>query len=169
MNFDDPRIRQLSYVVLCIMALAMFVAASYCTAIAYEYLVINNSRGNDAGGLAKLMSYLPQLQNSKLQDFSSLVGILVAATPLMVAPVCVETTDNQRRLTRFGVGLMYVLLVDLLVAVVAYLAIDPQAWFKAQAHTLDLEQLTTLQDTSRTVIRGCVFFLAALLGLKAVK
>jgi hypothetical protein len=87
--------------------------------------------------------------------------------------VCVKTekVDNadKRLLTAFGAGLMYALLAVLLIAIVAYLAIDPPAWNVAQAHTLGLSQLTMLQDTAHNIIRGCVFFLAALLGLKAVR
>lgn len=173
MNFEDPRIRQLSCLALCVMALGMLVAASFCAAIAVEYLVLNQSRGNDSDGLAKLMIYLPKVENAKLAEFTSIVGTIVAAVPLMVAPVCLRAVEvkgeSQRRLTKFGVGLMYVLVLILLVAILAYLSIDPQGWTAAQAHSLDLAQLTTLQDMAHDIIRGSVFFLAALWGLKAVR
>ena len=153
------------------MALVLLAVSLYGCAIVFEYLVINDGKGNNGDGLAALLERFPRVQDNKLQEFSSLVAILVAAVPLAVAPICFQAPDaqGQRKLTPFGAFMLYTLLATLLFAVVGYLSLDPEGWNRAQAHSLSLENLNLLQEGVKSAIRVCVFFLAALLGLKAIQ
>lgn len=172
MSFDDPEIRRLSKIVLGVMVLVMLLISCYCALISIEYLILNNRRGNDEDGLAKLMDYIPIVHETKISNLASLVAVLVTAVPFMVAPVCFYTEmvggKSIRRLTKFGTWMLYSLLGILIVSVGAYLAIDPPVWNAAEAHSLNLVQLVLLLDVSHNIIRICTFFLATLVGLKSV-
>jgi purine-cytosine permease-like protein len=114
--------------------------------------------------LVRLINILPRLSGERTSDVQSLVAILLGALPLMVASVCFSTTGNTRRLNGFGGVMVLVLSVALVLAVVGYLGIDPK-W--KDGHVLGLDGLVHAQQWARTVISVCVFYLAALLGIKA--
>lgn len=170
-NFSDPHIRRIAHFVLGAMALILLSVSVFSCAFVYEYLVYNRSSGNNENGLAAVVANFPRPTDAKLQEFAGLLAVLVAAVPLAVTPICFNApdTEGRRNLSRFGAGLLYTLLGTLLLATVAYLSLSPDVWTRAQAHSLKLSELNFLQDGIKSVIRLCVFFLAALLGLKAAQ
>lgn len=171
LNFSDPHVRRVAHFALGTMALILLSVSSFSCAFVYEYLVHNDSMGNNANGLAAVVKNFPRPEDAKLQEFAGLLAILIAAVPLAVTPICFYAPDaeGKRNLSPFGAGLLYTLLGTLLLAILAYLSLSPEAWSRAQAHSLALTDLSFLQDGIKSVIRLCVFFLASLLGLKAVQ
>ncbi|CAM5783825.1 hypothetical protein RFUL19S_01200 [Rhizobacter fulvus] len=81
----------------------------------------------------------------------------------MVAPVCFSLVDDKRRLNVFGGVMVTVLFLALALAVYGYININPK-W--KDGHALGLEGLVHAQQWARTVLSACVFYLAALLGIK---
>lgn len=167
MNFDDPFVRAFSRVILFCLVLALLAIGAYVLAIPIDwYRTGSVGPGNE--DLARLSEFLPKLSGEQVKQTSNIVAILVSAVPLMVTPTCFLGAENgSRRLNLFGILLAVALTLGLAVSAAAYITIDPAGW--GAGHVLGADGLAHVQDWAKTVLRGAVFYLAALFALKSTK
>lgn len=166
MNFDDPFIRLLGRMVLALIALAFLAICAVSLAIVGDwYYTKEAGPGNEA--LVRLVNFLPRLSGKEVSEVTNIVAILASAVPLVVTPVCFKGEGIARKLSVFGKALTLSLLLVFASSVLSYLSIKPAVW--GPSHDLGTEGLLHLQDWAKTALRGAVFYLATLLGIKAAK
>lgn len=164
MNFDDPFIRRISQTVLAILTIAMFSIGGLTSWLVLDW----DGQINHSAGLVTAIGALPLLSGERTNNVQNLTAILLSALPLMVAPICFSIGEaGLRRLNKFGATMTIVLIVALVLSTFGYVGMDPDKW--KDGHQLGLDGLQHAQQWARTVISGCVFYLAALLGIKATR
>lgn len=160
MNFQDPVVKRVSQCTLLALMLALLSIAALTSWLVQDW----DGHTNRSPALIQAIEALPRLSGERVSDIQSLAAVLLGAIPLMVAPVCFSMVADTRRLNKFGGFMVAILLLSLTLAAVGYLGIDMK-W--KDSHDLELEGLTHAHQWARTVLSACVFYLAALLGIKA--
>lgn len=176
MNFDDPFVRAISQAVLAALVAALAFVGGLTVVVLLDWL---STKGNGPGNedLANIVRMLPPLAGPAISEVQNTVAILLTAVPLMVTPVCFQSralgaeaeapAPGPRQLNGFGKVMVVVLLVVIVMSVVAYVGIRPSTWqFR---HTLEPEGGMHVQEWAKAALRASTFYLAALLGLRALK
>jgi len=159
-DFEDPMIKRISQAALVALMLVLLIIAFLTAWLVTDW----DGTVNQSESLVRAVKILPSLTGQQTGDVQNLCAILLASLPLMVAPVCFNMVGEKRRLNRFGGIMVCVMLAALVLALVGYMGIDLN-W--QDGHELGLEGLTRAQQWARVVLSACVFYLAALLGIKA--
>lgn len=159
-DFEDPTIKRISQGALVVLMLLLLGIAGLTAWLVVDW----DGQINQSELLVGAIETLPNLTGERTSDVQNLTAILLAALPLMIAPVCFSMVGEKRRLNRFGGMMVFIMLVALVLAVVGYLGIN-LAW--QDGHALGLEGLVLAQQWARAVLTACVFYLAALLGIRA--
>lgn len=172
MDFDDPFVKFLSKVVLALVAFSLLAIGMIgLSAVIDWYQTSEAGPGNPI--IVKLAKLLPSLSGAETSELVSIVGILVSAAPLMVTPVCFRAIINKngqkptQYLNSFGKAFALFLLLVILVSGAAYLLIKPALW--GPGHDLGTDGLLALQEWCKAALRGAVFYVSTLFGLKALK
>lgn len=166
MNFDDPYIRFLGRLVLAVLALAFLATCSISLATVIDWY-LNDEAGPGNDRLVRLVNLLPKLSGKEVSEVTNIFAILASAVPLALTPVCFKGEGATKNLNAFGKILTLSLLIVCASSVLGYLMIKPSVW--GPLHDLGAEGLLHLQDWAKAALRGAVFYLGTLLGIKASK
>lgn len=164
MQFKDPHVARLSRVLLGILFLVLLYSATIALLIVIDWRVTTEGAGPGSDALAGLARLLPILSGPEADELFNTIGVFLTALPLALTPICFTQTSTGRMLNRFGKVFASGLLVVCGMSLAAYALLNPVAW--ADGHVLQGEGLSNVREWAKTALRGSVFYLATLLGMK---
>lgn len=159
MDLEDPIVKRIAQCLLVALMFVLLYVAGLCAWIVFDW----DGNSNNSELLVRAIQILPSLSGQKTGDIQNIGAILISSLPVMVAPICFTTVDAKRRLNLFGSVMISVMLIALMLSVIGYMGINLN-W--GSGHTLGQDGLLHTQQWARAVLTVCVFYIAALLGLK---
>lgn len=163
MNLNDPGVRLTCRVLYLVVCLVLLLTSAVSMGIVIDWYS-NDGDGPGNKYLIQISTALPYLSGEKSNNILSLFGIFLVAAPLIIASVCVSTIDGVRNINKFGYLVLFLLLVSAIFACIGYVGINPEVW--GDGHNLKREGLQKVEEWSKTTMRGSIFYIAAILGLK---
>lgn len=166
MNFSDPPVRFVSQFVLLFACMVMVLIATLSAGIVADWY-LNNQDGPGDENLVLIAESLPSLSGTEADEVFNIFGAFLMAAPLAIIAVCTSTTNNVRKVNGFGQVVIALLLLTTLLSLLGYLIIQPNNW--SSGHDLKESGLAEVREWSRVALRGSMFYLAAILGVKVAK
>lgn len=166
MNFKDPYVALLSKVLLSALFVVFLYASVVSLGVVIDWFSTEGSGPGDER-LADLARLLPTLSGRQADELLNTIGVFMTALPLAVTPICFTHFNGGRTLNGFGKVFATGLLVVCLISVAAYAFLDPAQW--GDGHVLSEGGLDNVREWAKTALRGAVFYLATLLGMKGAE
>jgi len=168
MNFNDPFVKGIWQAVLLLTAACITIPSLLALAVAIDFQFELGPPGGNAT-LVRLARLLPSVGGPEIKEVFTLGAIVITALPLVATSVAfrADGQTNQRVLNIWGRVLVLLFVVCLITATVAFLMIKPADW--RQGHDLGESGLISLQEWAKAGIRGAVFYIGTLLGIKVAK
>lgn len=167
MNFKDPHVVHLSWCLLGALLVVLLYAATISLLIVIDWRIVTEGAGPGNDKLAWFAGQLPILSGQQADELFNTVGVFLTALPLALTPICFTQAAAGRIMNGFGKLFATGLLLVCSMALAAYAMLDPTAW--ADGHVMQGEGLSNVREWAKTALRGSVFYLATLLGIKGAQ